>query len=84
VQKFVNPEQTMNVPQDDAKNRVVIPGRLVRDGQDVVKVSHRGQSSVPEPRVELIRRGDEVEAIEVICGCGERIRLRCVYQDKTS
>ena len=33
-----------------------------------------------EPRIELIREGDIVRAIEVICSCGERIRLRCDYE----
>jgi len=33
-----------------------------------------------EPRIELIRDGDIIRAIEVICSCGERIRLRCDYE----
>jgi hypothetical protein len=34
----------------------------------------------PEPRIELIREGDIIRAIEVICSCGERIKIRCDYE----
>jgi hypothetical protein len=32
-----------------------------------------------EPRIELIREGDLIRAIDVTCSCGKRIRLVCEY-----
>lgn len=32
-----------------------------------------------EPHVELIRDGDVITGIEVTCGCGQVLKLRCVY-----
>lgn len=33
----------------------------------------------PGPKVEVIRDGDAIRAIEVTCSCGERIRIECDY-----
>ena len=37
----------------------------------------RGQS----PNVRIIRKDGQVRAIEVVCTCGETIRLNCEYED---
>ena len=34
----------------------------------------------PEPKVEIIREGNFIRAVEVLCSCGERIRLRFDYE----
>lgn len=33
----------------------------------------------PAPRVELIREGGVVRALDITCGCGEKIRVVCEY-----
>ena len=33
-----------------------------------------------DPRVEVIREGNLVRGVEVICACGERVRLRFDYE----
>jgi len=35
--------------------------------------------SAGEPQVTLVREGDVIQAIEVTCTCGRKVRLRCVY-----
>jgi hypothetical protein len=57
----------------------VVPGRCVRLSGEVAHVTVPRPGGGPEPRVELIREGDVVQAIEITCGCGQRIRVRCVY-----
>jgi hypothetical protein len=62
--------------------RSVIPGRLVRVSGEPAFVGARAVTDEPgQPRVEMIRDGDILRAIDVVCSCGKRIRLRCVYSD---
>jgi hypothetical protein len=70
----------MDNSRDELKNGAVIPGQFVRLTGDMARIDHPGKSVSLEPRVELIRQGDEIQAIEVTCSCGQRIRLLCVYQ----
>jgi hypothetical protein len=32
-----------------------------------------------EPKIQLVREGGVIRAIEVICACGQLIRVRCDY-----
>jgi hypothetical protein len=41
-----------------------------------------GEGHSGEPRIELVREGEVIQAIEVICTCGQRIRLRCSYDEE--
>lgn len=62
-------------------NRGVVPGRkvIVQAESATVHIPHpRGTSGTPQ--IELIRDGDIIQAIEVTCGCGSKIRLRCLYE----
>jgi hypothetical protein len=66
-------------------HRGIIPGQLVHvTGEAVRLVVPTSEPSPPpaasgEPHIELIREDDVVQAIEVSCTCGRKIRLRCVY-----
>ncbi|HYV39002.1 MAG TPA: hypothetical protein VE988_25175 [Gemmataceae bacterium] len=61
--------------------KAVIPGRLIRVSDEAARVSAPGSSPpAGQPRVEMVREGDVLRAIDVVCGCGKRIRLRCVYE----
>jgi hypothetical protein len=68
-------------------NRGVVPGRkvLVEEGPTTVMIA-RPRPSAPAcaPQVELVREGDVIQAIDVTCTCGEKIRLRCVYDEPAS
>lgn len=71
-----------------SSERAIVPGRTVAFSNDVIRVGrpcaegeeHADEDS-PEPKVELIRLGDRIQAIDVICACGQRTRIRCVYDN---
>jgi hypothetical protein len=63
-----------------AAGGAVVPGRLVRLAPEPVRVAIPGHGAHAEPQVEIIREGDVIQAIDVVCTCGRRIRLRCLYQ----
>ena len=71
----------MSVDGEEA-GRGVVPGRLVRVSGEAARVGGPALC-VPrgEPQVELIRDRGVLQAIDVICTCGKRMRLRCVYSD---
>jgi hypothetical protein len=58
----------------------VVRGRCVRVSSDSTRVGVPGQGPAAEPRIEVHRSGDVVQAIDIICGCGQRIRLHCRYE----
>jgi hypothetical protein len=57
----------------------VVPARRVRAGEVVAPVGPPRAGRTGEPHVELVREGDVVRAIDVTCTCGQRLRLRCLY-----
>ena len=57
----------------------LVPGASVRVSEEAAPVGPARHAHAAEPRVELVRDGDVIRAIDVTCGCGRRIRLRCVY-----
>ncbi len=68
--------------------RGVVPGRkvFVEQGSSGVLISPpraHGPGGNCAPHIELVREGDVIQAIDVTCTCGQKIRLRCVY-DETS
>ncbi len=65
----------------NSPSNAVIHAQNVQLTEDSARVCrpNAGPAKV-EPRIELIREGDMVRAIEIICSCGERIRVRCDYE----
>lgn len=65
---------------EEAK-RNVIAGHFVKVTTETarVPVPHQAKGNACEPQVEIIREGDVIQAIDVICTCGRRIRLHCQY-----
>jgi len=59
--------------------RNVIPNREVRMVAEPVRLRLPGQLPPAEPEVQLIRNGEEIEAIEVTCTCGKHIRLDLAF-----
>lgn len=59
----------------------VVRRTCVRVSSDSARVGVPGQEPPPEPRIEIIRSGEVIQAIDIICGCGQHIRLHCHYQD---
>lgn len=52
----------------------VVPAGRTTSLEQPEEVDHR------EPKVEFIREGDIITAIDVTCSCGESIRLWCSYE----
>ena len=57
----------------------VVPSQCVRVLEEAARVFVPGQTARAEPQIHLVREGNTVKAIEVACTCGQRIRLKCVY-----
>jgi hypothetical protein len=57
----------------------VIPASHIRLGAEPVALCVPGLQPSEQPQVNLIREGDVVRAIEIVCTCGKRIVLNCVY-----
>ncbi|MBP3960903.1 hypothetical protein J8F10_37250 [Gemmata sp. G18] len=58
----------------------VVRATRVRVSEEAVRIG----APVPpgasgEPTVRIIREGDVIQALEVTCSCGERVRIRCEY-----
>ncbi len=49
---------------------------------DETFVYHQSMASKEEfaPEINLIKKGDVIESIEIICVCGKRIEILCQYE----
>jgi hypothetical protein len=57
----------------------VVSGHQIRVAEETTRVPVPGQPGKSEPQVHLLRDGNVVKAIEVVCACGQRMRLNCLY-----
>lgn len=58
----------------------VLSQASIRLVPEPIRVGLRTQSQHPhEPEINVTRRGDRVQQIEVRCGCGEVILIDCEY-----
>jgi len=60
-------------------HQAVVPGHRVRLTKDRMRVGQSNHDEKDEAEIILIRNGDAIEAIEVICTCGRRTRLNCIF-----
>jgi hypothetical protein len=60
-------------------SRGVVPGTYVRLGGMPARVGAPAPV-VAAPTIELIRSGEVVQAIDIVCSCGQHIRLHCLYE----
>ena len=69
----------MDEGQTGSGGLVVSADRIrVSDEAVPIGVPHHGEAR-GEPKIQLVREGGVIRAIEVICSCGELIRIRCDY-----
>lgn len=67
-------------PPTEDVGRGVVPGRLVRVSSAAARVGeHNHKDGAHEPKLELVRDGDVLQAIDITCFCGKRMRIKCVY-----
>lgn len=64
------------------EGQAVIPGRFIGECQGAEFVGVPSDEHSDETSIELVRHGDVIQAIDVTCECGRKIRIRCVYQDE--
>jgi hypothetical protein len=63
-----------------ASTALIVPADRVRVSGEAVPIgAPRRVESRGEPKIQLVREGGVIRAIEVICSCGELIRIRCDY-----
>ena len=66
-------ESQPHAPAILTSSTVKITGDTVRIGAPVSHLHHA------EPTIQLVREDGVVRAIDITCGCGERIRVVCEY-----
>ena len=64
---------TMNPTAVVTAARIRVSDDPIRVGAPSVVLAHG------EPKIQLIREDGTVRAIDITCGCGEKIRIRCDY-----
>lgn len=58
----------------------VVAASRVKLGEDAVRVGPPHHADHPTtPKIHLVREDGVVRAIDVVCSCGERIRILCEY-----
>jgi hypothetical protein len=58
----------------------VVPADRVKVAADAVPIgAPRRAEARGEPKVQLVREDGTIRAIDVLCPCGEWIRIRCDY-----
>ena len=63
-----------------AEGSALVPAARVRVAAEPVRVgTPHGTDHPGPPKIHLVREDGVVKAIDVICSCGERIRIACEY-----
>lgn len=73
-------EQSMT-PHGEFHAGTVVRGTCVRVSGDPAHVGIPGHEPAAQPRIEIIRSGEVIQAIDIHCGCGQHIRLHCHYHE---
>lgn len=61
---------------------VVLPGSRVRQSDETTLVGVPRPVETHGATAELVKDGDVVRAIDVICSCGQKTRVWCVYESE--
>ncbi len=58
----------------------VVRAAHVRVSEEVIPIGAPAlEGAAGGPTVRIVREGDVIQMLEVVCSCGERIRIRCDY-----
>ena len=58
---------------------LIVSGARVRVSGEAVRIGPPRSADANEPKVQVVREGDVIQTIQVVCTCGERICIRCEY-----
>ena len=61
------------------ENVGIIPHGRIHLGAERTRVHVPGQEQAAKPEIIVIREGDAIKAIEVVCPCGQRTRINCIF-----
>lgn len=65
---------------DDTRPAAVVLATRIRVSDHSVRVgAPAALRAHGEPKIQLVREDGVVRAIDVTCGCGETVRIRCDY-----
>ena len=69
-------------PSAPLTKRVRIGPRIGRNPSGT-EAAHRGHADHARSKADIcvVRNGDRIESIKVICSCGEEININCMYQE---
>ena len=62
-----------------ATETVILASRVCVVDDTVLVGSPRPTFPRVEPNIRLIKEGGVIRALDVICGCGEKVRVKCDY-----
>lgn len=62
-------------------HRAVVPRRKVVTQPQAAYVGSPRHAPRDEPRVELVQEDGIIQAIDITCTCGRRLRLHCTYAE---
>ena len=66
-------------------NDVKLEGRFRLDtGQDVLNSANEKNTTASPAKVRIVENHPEFAVMEVTCGCGTKIHIRCEYTDTRS
>lgn len=60
---------------------LVVPAQRVRESGQRVTVRVPGQEVPAGPRLEILREGAIIRALDITCSCGACIRVVCDYDE---
>lgn len=69
-------------PSGSERAGAVVSAHRIRLGDGPVRIGGPrapGESTPHEPTISLVTEDGVVLAIDITCGCGEQIRIRCDY-----
>ena len=58
----------------------IVHSGCVKLSGEAVRVGAPSAQPKSPPRIELVREDGVVRAIDILCGCGEKIRVICEYE----
>ena len=68
----------LGAAQEEEVRWPVVKGQMVRLASETARIAVPSAGLPAEPKIDVIRQGDIVQAIDITCSCGRCIRLRCI------
>jgi len=72
----------MSIAENETQGSLssILPAEKLNIHSDASRVAIPASSTSAGPTIDVVRDGDVIQAINITCRCGERIRLTCTYE----